>query len=95
VAPIIKAFVDKQRRVRHDNNYAAVDREGHPVELSGMWSDGKAEDGVSDRMRVGTIELPANASAKKSADPKTLLATNVVMIPHVESARTSASSRVH
>src|ERR1700716_101081 len=52
VAPIIKTFVDKQRRVRHDDNYAAVDKEGHPIELSGIWSEGKAEDGVSDRMQA-------------------------------------------
>jgi len=57
-APIIKTFVDKQRRVRNDNNYAAVDKDGHPVELTGIWNDGKAEDGVSDRMAGGTLDLP-------------------------------------
>ena len=58
-APIVKAFVDKQRRVRNDNNYAAVDKDGHPIELTGIWNDGKAEDGVSDRLAAGTLELPA------------------------------------
>ena len=59
VAPIVKAFVDKQRRVRNDNNYAAVDKEGHPIELSGIWNDGKTEEG-SDRMQAGTIEVAAD-----------------------------------
>ena len=58
VAPIIKAFVDKQRRVRNDNNYAAVDKDGHPIAVSGIWSEGKAEDGISDRMLAGTLEFP-------------------------------------
>jgi penicillin-binding protein 2 len=62
-APIIKAFVEKQRRVRHDNNYAGVDKEGHPIELSGLWSAGPAEDGVSDRMEAGKLEVPADSPA--------------------------------
>ena len=73
-APIIKAFVDKQRRVRNDNNYAAVDKDGHPVELTGIWSEGKAEDGISDRMAAGTLTVAADA-APALFDPKTLLAT--------------------
>src|SRR3954470_978755 len=66
VAPIVKAFVDKQRRVRNDNNYAAVDKDGHPIAVSGIWSEGKAEDGVSDRMLAGTLELQTDS---KSALP--------------------------
>ena len=72
VAPIIKAFVDKQRRVRHDENYAAVDKNGHPVELTGIWSDGKAEDGVSDRMQAGTLELVTDRSAGRPRPAKSL-----------------------
>jgi penicillin-binding protein 2 len=71
VAPIIKAFVDKQRRVRHDNNYAAVDHEGNPIELSGIWSDGndkhQDKDGDSDRMQAGTFRLNSTASALSPA----------------------------
>jgi penicillin-binding protein 2 len=77
VAPVIKAFVDKQRRVRHDNNYAAVDKEGHPIELSGIWSEGKAEDGVSDRMLAGNLEVPVNGPVPKPIDAQTILATVV------------------
>jgi penicillin-binding protein 2 len=73
-AQIIHAWVEKQRKIRNDNNYAAVDKAGHPVELSGIWSEGKAEDGVSDRMLAAKLEIPANAPAPKPADPKTLLA---------------------
>lgn len=72
VAPVIKAFVDKQRRVRHDNNYAAVDKEGNPIELSGIWTDGKTEEG-SDRLQAGTIEVATNTPSE-SADSKPLLA---------------------
>jgi penicillin-binding protein 2 len=92
VAPIIKAFVDKQRRVRHDNNYAAVDREGNPIELSGIWSEGKAEDGVSDRMQVGSIEIPAKAPSNRPANPEPLLAA---FLPPREAARRSTVSKVH
>ena len=84
-APIIKTFVDKQRRVRNDNNYAAVDKEGHPIELSGIWSDGKAEDGVSDHMQLGNLELPAKMPQPRPLDPSTLLMTPPPMI----------ASRVH
>jgi penicillin-binding protein 2 len=84
-APIIKTFVDKQRRVRNDNNYAAVDKQGHPIELSGIWSDGKAEDGVSDHMQLGNLELPANTPQPKPLDPSTLLMAPPPMI----------ASRVH
>ena len=92
VAPIIKAFVDKQRRVRHDNNYAAVDREGNPIELSGIWSEGKAEDGVSDRMQVGSIEIPAKAPSNRPANPEPILAA---YLPPREAARRSTVSKVH
>jgi penicillin-binding protein 2 len=57
VAPIIKTFVDKQRRVRHDNNYAAVDHEGNPIELSAIWSDGQDKNGDTDRMQAGSFRL--------------------------------------
>ena len=56
-AQVIHAWVEKQRKVRNDNNYAAVDKDGHPVQLSGIWSDGKAEDGFSDRMQAGNLEV--------------------------------------
>jgi penicillin-binding protein 2 len=83
VAPVIKAFVDKQRRVRHDNNYAAVDKEGNPIELSGIWTDGKTEEG-SDRLQAGTVELPTNipASEPKPAESKALLATSISSLSH-------------
>lgn len=73
-AQIIHAWVDKQRKVRNDNNYAAVDKAGHPVELSGIWSEGKAEDGFSDRMQAAKLEIPSNSPAPKPSDPATLLA---------------------
>jgi penicillin-binding protein 2 len=73
-AQIIHAWVEKQRKVRNDNNYAAVDKAGHPIELSGIWSEGKGEDGVSDRMLAAKLEIPANAPTPKPADPTTLLA---------------------
>jgi len=82
VAPVIKAWVDKQRRVRRDNNYAAVDKEGNPIELSGIWTDGKTEEG-SDRLQAGTIELPAKTPAQETHSPSTqaLLATSVSAVP--------------
>ena len=86
-APIIKTFVEKQRRVRNDNNYAAVDKDGRPIELSGIWSDGKAEDGISDRMAAGTLTLPADDIHVEPFDPKTLLATYP--------PASAASTRVH
>jgi len=64
VAPIIKAFVDKQRRVRHDNNYAAVDKDGHPIELTGIWSDGAK--GETEGLQAGTMELPTVTSSFQS-----------------------------
>ena len=73
-AQIIHAWVDKQRKVRNNNNYAAVDKAGHPVELSGIWSDGKTEDGVSDRMVAAKLEMPANTPTPKPADPTTVMA---------------------
>jgi penicillin-binding protein 2 len=71
-APIIKTFVDKQRKIR-GNNYAAVDKEGHPIEVSGLWSDGKAEDGVSDRMQAGNFSLDPITKSVTPLDSKTLL----------------------
>ena len=64
MAPIIKAFVDKQRRVRHDNNYAAVDKDGHPIELTGIWSDGAK--GETEGLQAGTMELPTVTSSFQS-----------------------------
>lgn len=72
-AQIIHAWVEKQRKIRNDNNYAAVDKEGHPVELSGIWSEGKGEDGVSDRIKAAKLEIPANTPAPRPADPNALL----------------------
>jgi penicillin-binding protein 2 len=66
VAPIIKAFVDKQRRVRHDNNYAAVDHEGNPIELSAIWSDGQDKDGDTDRMQAGSFQLVSRRSGRQT-----------------------------
>lgn len=76
VAPIIKAFVDKQRRVRHDENYAAVDKEGHPIELSGIWTDGKTKEG-SDRMQAANIELTPDPRAQKQVKSKAMLASYI------------------
>ena len=75
-AQIIHAWVEKQRKVRNDNNYAAVDKEGHPIELSGIWSVGKGEDGVSDRMQAGQLEIPENSPEHKPADSAYLLASS-------------------
>jgi hypothetical protein len=72
-AQVIHAWVEKQRKVRNDNNYAAVDKDGHPIELSGLWSEGKAEDGASDRMMAGNLDIPAQLPAPKPVDPATLL----------------------
>lgn len=81
VAPVIKAFVDKQRRVRHDNNYAAVDKEGNPIELSGIWTEGKTEEG-SDRLQAGTVELPTNTpDPEQEPAAKTLIATSIPSLP--------------
>ncbi|HET9743959.1 MAG TPA: penicillin-binding protein 2 [Terriglobales bacterium] len=72
-APIVKAFVEKQRRVRHDNNYASVDKQGHPIELSGIWTDGKAEDGVSDRIDGGTFLIATDKTAAKRVNSESIL----------------------
>ena len=89
VAPVIKTFVDKQRRVRHDNNYAAVDKQGHPIELSGIWSEGKTEEG-SDRMQAGTFEVPVNGPAQAPVDPMTILSAAVPTLP-----RSVAAPKAH
>src|SRR6185437_13767100 len=86
-APVIKAFVDKQRKVRNDNNYAAVDKEGHPIELSAIWSEGKAEDGVSDRMQGGNFSI-ATATPERRAVP---LGEALASIVPSELARRSVS----
>ncbi|HWC16267.1 MAG TPA: penicillin-binding transpeptidase domain-containing protein, partial [Terriglobales bacterium] len=93
VAPIIKTFVDKQRRVRHDENYAAVDKEGHPIELSGIWTDGKTEEG-SDRMQAANLELPVERPKQKIVDSKRMLASSI-SFPKVAESRFSHESRVH
>lgn len=82
-AQIIHAWVEKQRRVRNDNNYAAVDKNGHPIQLSGIWSEGKAEDGLSDRMLAGNLELPADPPAPKPVNPASLLANPPAMAAKV------------
>ncbi|MBV9145667.1 MAG: penicillin-binding protein 2 [Acidobacteria bacterium] len=74
-AQVIHAWVEKQRKLRNDNNYAAVDKEGHPIQLSGVWSEGKAEDGVSDRMLAGNLEIPNKPQAPKPFEPAALLAS--------------------
>jgi penicillin-binding protein 2 len=76
-APIIKAFVEKQRRVRHDNNYAGVDKEGHPIEVSGIWSAGPAEDGISDRMEAGKLQIPAETPGTPASVPLLMMAPPV------------------
>jgi len=81
VAPVIKAFVDKQRRVRNDMNYAAVDKDGHPIELSGLWGEGHTQDGDSDDLQAGSLEIPAHARAPKPIDPATLLVIPPPAIP--------------
>lgn len=73
VAPIIKTFVEKQRRIRNDMNYAAVDKEGHPIELSGLWGDAQSEYPDSDRLQAGSMEIPADSRAPKPVNPATLL----------------------
>lgn len=81
VAPVIKAFVDKQRRVRNDVNYAAVDKDGRPIELSGLWGEGHTQDGNSDELQAGSLEIPAHAPAAKPVDPATLLVVPPPAIP--------------
>lgn len=81
VAPVIKAFVDKQRRVRNDMNYAAVDKDGHPIELSGLWSEGQTQDGDSDDLQAGSLEIPAHTPAAKPVNPATLLVVPPPAIP--------------
>jgi penicillin-binding protein 2 len=81
-APVVKAFVDKQRKTR-GNNYAAVDKEGHPIEVSAIWSDGKGEDGVSDRMQAGNFNLGAATKSVTPLDGKTLLLLPPAAIPHL------------
>ncbi len=75
VAPVIKAFVEKQRRVRNDMNYAAVDKDGHPIELSGLWGESHSEDRDSDDLQAGSLEIPTHTPAPKPVDPSTLLIT--------------------
>lgn len=81
VAPVIKAFVEKQRRVRNDMNYAAVDKDGHPIELSGLWSEGHTQDGDSDDLHAGSLEIPAHTPAPKPINPATLLVVPPPAIP--------------
>jgi penicillin-binding protein 2 len=81
VAPVIKAFVEKQRRVRNDMNYAAVDKDGRPIELSGLWGESHPQDGDSDDLEAGSLEIPAHAPAAKPVDPATLLVVPPPAIP--------------
>jgi len=82
-AQIIHAWVEKQRKVRNDNNYAAVDKEGHPIELSGIWSEGKAEDGISDRMQAGNLEIPAKIPEHQAVDRAILASSSPAIMTKV------------
>ena len=73
-AQVIHAWVEKQRRIRNDNNYAAVDKEGHPLELTGMWNEGTTEEGTQ-RLNGANFQLAANTPPAKPVDPSTLLVT--------------------
>ena len=62
-AQVIHAWVEKQRKVRNDLNYAAVDKDGRPVELSGIWNEGTTEEG-GEKLGAGTLVVQsANASS--------------------------------
>jgi penicillin-binding protein 2 len=87
-APIIKAFVDKQRKTR-GNNYAAVDKEGRPIEVSAIWSAGTAENGVSDRMQAANFTIDGAPEPTSPIDSKTLL-----MLP-TPAIAASAEARSH
>lgn len=50
---IIRAFVEKQRKIR-GNKFAAVDHDGRPVEVSGIWNEGKTEEGT-ERLQAGQL----------------------------------------
>ncbi|HKR83445.1 MAG TPA: penicillin-binding protein 2 [Terriglobales bacterium] len=71
-AQVIHAWVEKQRKVRNDNNYAAVDKEGHPIELTGIWNEGTTDEG-SERLNGANFQLASNVPAPKPVDPSTLL----------------------
>jgi penicillin-binding protein 2 len=71
-AQVIHAWVEKQRRIRNDNNYAAVDKEGHPIELTGIWNEGSTEEGTQ-RLNGANFQLAANTPSAKPVDPSTLL----------------------
>jgi penicillin-binding protein 2 len=77
-AQVIHAWVEKQRKVRNDNNYAAVDKEGHPIELTGIWNEGTTEEGTQ-RLNGAKFQLAANTPPAKPVDPSTLLITPPAM----------------
>jgi hypothetical protein len=62
-------------------NYAAVDKDGHPIELSGLWGESQTQDGDSDDLQAGSLEIPAHTRAPKAVDPATLLVVPQPAIP--------------
>ncbi|HEX7960562.1 MAG TPA: penicillin-binding protein 2, partial [Terriglobales bacterium] len=59
VAQVIRTFVEKQRKIR-GNSFAAVDKNGNPLQVSGIWSDGLRDDHHSDKLDYGTLLFPAD-----------------------------------
>ncbi len=71
-AQVIRAFVDKQRRIR-GSSFAAVDHDGRPVEMSGVWNDGRTEEG-SDRMQAGNLKLVPQPESAPPVVPAAVMA---------------------
>ncbi len=68
---VIKAYADKQRRI-NGSKVAGAGADA-PVDISGVWNDGKTEEG-SDRMRAGTLKVVANRGNVLRNVPPVLLA---------------------
>jgi penicillin-binding protein 2 len=75
---IIRAFVEKQRKIR-GNKFAAVDHDGRPVEVSGVWNEGKTEEGT-ERLRAGKLTFVPDPAAVDGRAPTFALASPPVRV---------------
>ena len=81
-AQVIRAFVEKQRKIR-GNKFAAVDHDGRPVEVSGVWNEGKTEEGT-ERLQAGQLTFVAEPASGVRKAPRVAKATSPAQLPAPE-----------
>ena len=84
-AQIIRTFVEKQRKTR-GNKFAAVDHDGRPVEVSGVWNEGRTEEG-SERLQAGQLTFMPDPAAARKVPAFALAAPPVQFTPQITGKR--------